>query len=252
MSRFLYAKIFIIIFYQLFICNHNILKKSNFINIYIIFLNFFRGFSSFAPISMSSKKKGIIKNKFTPEEDQQLIKLVNESEFLDWAAIAEKMKTKSMRQCHDRWNYYLNPCLSREPYSPEEDELLLDLYYEQGPKWKKIADFFQKRSEVSLRNRCQVLIRGIEKAERKKQLTDNDSNRDIQYIYDRVDSMTGFFDRDDVYHKRTAEVQPSFAKEAGAASDICGGASQTNPMVTFDELFCLDFTNFEKLTSNMS
>jgi len=100
-----------------------------------------------------------IKVKFTPEEDARLLELVHEYGTKEWITIASLMRTRNPRQCRERWHNYLNPTLKMGNWTPEEDELLVKKYAVYGSKWSRIARFFKKRSDLSLRNRWQLLER---------------------------------------------------------------------------------------------
>ena len=103
------------------------------------------------------------KCKLTPDEDQKLINLVMKYGSRDWLYISQKMMTRNPRQCRERWNNYLNPNLTSEPWTTEEDRLLIAKFQEYGCHWSKISKFFSKRSHNSVRNRWQLLLRQSEK-----------------------------------------------------------------------------------------
>ena len=133
------------------------------------------------------KKKTHVKNKFTASEDQKLIDIVKNYEFTkknckitstfipsikktkgsndDWSNIAKQLNTgRNARQCRDRWLYYLSPQIQKEPWTADEDELLIKKYNEFGPKWTKISSFFHSRTDVNLKNHWKVLQRKYIKA----------------------------------------------------------------------------------------
>ena len=93
------------------------------------------------------------KLKFTVDEDQKLIKLVNEYGENDWGTITLYMDGRNIRQCRERWKHYLSPQVSNAPWTEIEDALLNQKYNEYGPKWKKIAEFFSNRTYINIKNR---------------------------------------------------------------------------------------------------
>lgn len=99
------------------------------------------------------------KPKFTPAEDKQLQKLVNQLGTNSWHTIAKRMRGKTSKQCHDRWKNYANPQLRNSEWSEEEDLLLIEKFTELGPRWTQIAKFFKDRSMNCLRNRFLKLKR---------------------------------------------------------------------------------------------
>jgi hypothetical protein len=70
-----------------------------------------------------------------------------------WEKVSQEMKNQTPRQCRDRWFNYLDPEISHLPWTPEEDQLLLESYQQYGNKWRKISSYFQNRNQVSVRNR---------------------------------------------------------------------------------------------------
>ena len=113
--------------------------------------------------SKQKSTQSIIKNKFTAEEDKLLIELASKSKVHNWNDIAEQLGTRNARQCRERWNNYLNPTLRNDPWTEEEDRLLLEKHRELGTHWNKISKSFKNRSDNSIRNRWQLLMRHMEK-----------------------------------------------------------------------------------------
>jgi hypothetical protein len=97
------------------------------------------------------------KRKFTPEEDDRLTQIVTRLGESNWKKIASQMGSRNSRQCRERWKNYLTPCLNKDPWSPEEDALLLQKFSELGSQWSLIAKFFPLRTDVNIKNRWVVL-----------------------------------------------------------------------------------------------
>ena len=102
---------------------------------------------------------------FTSEEDNMLRELIRACHETDWEIIAKVIGTKNARQCRERWEIVLNPRMSSRTWTKEEDILLINMYAEFGPRWKKISMFFVGRSEFSIKSRWNLLFR---KTQRKK------------------------------------------------------------------------------------
>ncbi|OHS95844.1 Myb-like DNA-binding domain containing protein [Tritrichomonas foetus] len=109
-------------------------------------------------MEMSQTVKLLKKNKFSPEEDNLLIKTVNKLGPKRWKIIASFIEGRSARQCRDRYTNYLKPDLVFARWTPEEDYLLVQKYYENGPKWSLISSYFNGRSSSSLKNRWHSYI----------------------------------------------------------------------------------------------
>ena len=99
------------------------------------------------------------KNKFTKEEDEILVRLVNQLGTSHWEAIAAQIPGRSARQCRDSWNHYLTPNINQMPWTIEEDRRLLTLYQMIGAHWAKIGEKFSGRTSVSVKNRWRRLHR---------------------------------------------------------------------------------------------
>lgn len=115
-------------------------------------------------------KKRIPKNIFTIEEDKKLIELKSIYEN-DWKKIADFMSNRTIRQCKERYNHYLSPEISSSQWTEEEDELLVQKVHEHGKRWKVLENFFDGRTEISIRNRWNMIERKQRK-EIKKQTKD--------------------------------------------------------------------------------
>lgn len=106
----------------------------------------------------------IIKKPFTNAEDETLLSLVKMYGPRKWQKISLLMKKlnfdRNGRQCRDRYFHYLDPSINiDQDWSSEEDSLLLDTVEKNGKRWKAMEKMFNGRTEVSLRNRYNLLIR---------------------------------------------------------------------------------------------
>jgi hypothetical protein len=62
-----------------------------------------------------------------------------------------------MRQCRERYKYYLHPQILNAPWKEYEDHLLRAKFAEMGPQWTKMTVFFDSRSPANLKNRWAML-----------------------------------------------------------------------------------------------
>lgn len=102
------------------------------------------------------RRVNVPKIKFTQEEDDMLIAAIERMGTRDWEGIAQEMKHRTPRQCRERWNNYLSPTITSDPWSKEEDSLLDELFTEFGSKWSKISEYFPNRSANGIRNRYKL------------------------------------------------------------------------------------------------
>ena len=108
--------------------------------------------------SFVKKKKSVTgRKKFTREEDERLLQLVEVYGEYDWERIAATLGTRNARQCHDRWKFYINPQLNKSPFTREEDLLLISLVQQYGGMWVQISKKFHQRSDVQMKNRWKYL-----------------------------------------------------------------------------------------------
>ena len=56
-----------------------------------------------------------------------------------WAEVAKHIRSKTGQQCAQRWRHRVNPNISREKWTEEEDQRLEELVKEHGHSWAEIA-----------------------------------------------------------------------------------------------------------------
>ena len=95
---------------------------------------------------------------FSRDEDKRLKQLVGEYGLEKWEIIAERMIKRTPRQCRERWNNCLSDAV-KNPWTKEEDKLVLENFEKLGAKWKKIKKLFPGRSQISVKNRWRELSR---------------------------------------------------------------------------------------------
>jgi hypothetical protein len=99
------------------------------------------------------------KRRFTRAEDTVIVEAKRLNPLESWETIAKRLEGRTARQCCSRWTHYLSSELTAEPWTPEEDRLLVDKINETGLRWKLIKGSFEGRSLTDLRNRWHVHIR---------------------------------------------------------------------------------------------
>ncbi|CAN0926610.1 Transcription factor MYB3R-3 [Linum grandiflorum] len=94
------------------------------------------------------------KGGWTPEEDETLRKAVADYKGKSWKKIAEYFPDRSEVQCLHRWQKVLNPDLVKGPWTPEEDDKIVQLVAKYGPtKWSVIAKSLPGRIGKQCRER---------------------------------------------------------------------------------------------------
>ena len=95
----------------------------------------------------------ITRKLFHQEDDEKLKSVVQELGEDNWNEVSERMKIFTPRQCKERYTIYLKHEYRTDPWTDEEDALLIELYDRIGPKWREISEFFNERHVNSVKNR---------------------------------------------------------------------------------------------------
>eukprot|EP00301_Raphidiophrys_heterophryoidea_P015443 c24086_g1_i1.p1 GENE.c24086_g1_i1~~c24086_g1_i1.p1 ORF type:complete len:361 (+),score=75.57 c24086_g1_i1:245-1327(+) len=90
---------------------------------------------------------------WTPQEDTQLEELVAKLGAKNWSNIACVLSGRTGKQCRERWRNHLDPSISKNPFTVDEDKLIVSLVEEMGTKWAKIAKSLPGRTDNSIKNR---------------------------------------------------------------------------------------------------
>ena len=102
---------------------------------------------------------GLVKGPWTIEEDRQLVNWITKFGPKKWSQCSQYIKGRSDKQCRERWFNCLNPKVKKGDWSAEEDYKIFFLYKKLGSKWAHIANYFQGRSENSVKNRFYSTLR---------------------------------------------------------------------------------------------
>ncbi|MDR1597479.1 MAG: hypothetical protein LBR89_00885 [Holosporales bacterium] len=81
---------------------------------------------------------------FSKDDDLVLQHLVDIYGCSQWDRIAVIMH-RSQRQCRERWNSYLSKQLEPRPWTPEDEQKVLSLMSELGPRWTQIGAQLSRR-----------------------------------------------------------------------------------------------------------
>lgn len=103
-------------------------------------------------------KPGIVKGRWTDDEDRSLIYLVSQGH-KNWGQVALHMPGRTSKQCRERWNNYLDPTLKHEPFTSEEDILLVQLQKALGNKWAAISKLIPGRTENAVKLRYNHVVK---------------------------------------------------------------------------------------------
>lgn len=110
-----------------------------------------------------TQPRGVSRQKFSAEEDELLLSLVDKYGTQNWKCVMLGMHGRTARQCRERFKYYLEPSLNKNTWTEAEDHILMMRYHELGPRWARIAAFLKNRTPIDLKNRFHLLQRSGQK-----------------------------------------------------------------------------------------
>ena len=115
-------------------------------------------------------KSGVNRRRlFGPEDDKTLNDIVTNHEWKGWKAVAKLLPGFTPKQLRDRWHNYLSPKNKFSPWTPEEDQILIDKVRELGTKWSTIASFLEGRSDNCVKNRWNSVLKTLNQQKAKKE-----------------------------------------------------------------------------------
>ena len=113
----------------------------------------------FPPVQHNSKSVSYHKTKWLPVEDELLLNAVKMHGTKNWVAVSAAVPGRTAKQCRERYTGQLDPNLTKDEWTTEEDEKLLKLHSLHGNQWSHIARNLPGRSSTSVKNRCKWLIK---------------------------------------------------------------------------------------------
>lgn len=102
------------------------------------------------------------RGKWTEEEDKKLVELYNRNGAL-WQQVALEIEGRTEHQCLKRFLEVLDPAQRNRlaPWSEAEEVELIRLVKQHGTKWKTVAELFEGRPPLTIRNRWRNLVNQV-------------------------------------------------------------------------------------------
>ena len=93
------------------------------------------------------------------EEDETLIRLIELHGPNRWSFIAQGIDGRQGKQCRERWFNHLNPEISKEQWSEQEEWILCLLHKLYGNKWAVLTQLIKGRTDNSIKNHWNSIMR---------------------------------------------------------------------------------------------
>jgi hypothetical protein len=95
----------------------------------------------------------LLKGSWTRREDELIVNFVQVHGCNGWTKLAKLLPGRIGKQCRERWMNHLDPELRRDPWTADEDVLLMELHQDLGNKWSQIAARMPGRADNMIKNR---------------------------------------------------------------------------------------------------
>lgn len=103
--------------------------------------------------SSASQGMMIKRGPWTEDEDEMLLQYVDYFGISNWVRIASYLKSRTPKQCRERYHQNLKPSLNKTPISEEEGIRIEELVAHIGKKWAEIARIIGNgRSDNTIKN----------------------------------------------------------------------------------------------------